>query len=78
MGSAKGHSPLLPNELRLLSAEQTLSEEVSASSIPETPIEKLVARLRFENPQAAVRFLQSNPGILGQDRLLPALDQHLQ
>lgn len=42
------------------------------------PIEQLVDRLQFQNPDRAAAFLRANPSILGQSRLLPALAKQLQ
>lgn len=76
MGSANGNRPLLANEIRLLDGRPDgLAFDLSTSP---TPIEKLVERLQFQNPNGAVAFLRANPGILGQERLLTHLEDKLQ
>ena len=80
MGSAKGNRPLLANEIRLISPTDDREGAASLdlqSSAP-TSIEKLVERLQFQNPHGAVAYLQANPRILGQMRLMNHLEEKLQ
>ncbi len=80
MGSAKGHRPLLANEIRLITATDEGEPAGSPDVLPagSTSIEKLVERLQFQNPHGAVAYLQANPGILGQMRLMNHLEEKLQ
>jgi len=79
MGSAKGNRPLLANEIRLIEEQHTMVVVQGSVSLPSeaSSIEKLVERLQFQNPTGAVAYLQSNPGILGQTRLLNHLEEQL-
>ena len=80
MGSAKGNRPLLANEIRLISPtdDRKGAEGSDVLSSEPTSIEKLVQRLQFQNPHGAVAYLQANPGILGQMRLMNHLEEKLQ